>query len=77
MFEQITYRSSSIGCNRQITQAERGQGCLEEVFTILPGVLSQAKANIRLMQRDLPLDAAPLETEFRGRHGGINRGSYH
>ena len=30
-----TYRSSSVGCNKQITQAQRGQGCLEEVFTIL------------------------------------------
>ena len=30
-----TYRSSSVGCNKQITQAQRGQGCLEEVFAIL------------------------------------------
>ena len=30
-----TYRSISVGCNKQITQAQRGQGCLEEVFTIL------------------------------------------
>ena len=29
-----TYRSSSY--NKQITQAEKEQGCLEEVFTILP-----------------------------------------
>ena len=28
------YRSSS--CNKQIIQAEKEQGCLEEVFTILP-----------------------------------------
>ena len=24
-----------MGCNKQITQAQREQGCLEEVFTIL------------------------------------------
>ena len=30
-----TYRSSSVDCKKQITQAQRGQGCLEEVFTIL------------------------------------------
>ena len=53
------------GGGYEIMRSTNRKGSLSAVgypVYYLQGVLSQAKAYIRPMQRDLPLDAAPLET---------------